>query len=59
MLLAAGLDGNAREFVPARRPSGDREQPAFLDAALPRTLRVRRPCRYTILLTLLPHGHAI
>lgn len=50
MLLAAGLDGNAREFVPARRPSGDSEQPAFLDAALPRTLRVRRPCRYTTLI---------
>ncbi|KAL3163087.1 hypothetical protein ABBQ32_009505 [Trebouxia sp. C0010 RCD-2024] len=41
-----GLDGNAREFVPARRPAGDTEEPAFLDAPLPRTLRVRRPCRY-------------
>ena len=45
MVLAAGLDGNAREFVPARRPMGDSEGPAFADAALPRTLRVRRPCR--------------
>lgn len=42
---ATGLDGNAREFVPARRPAGDSEEPAFLDAPLPRTLRVRRPCR--------------
>lgn len=45
MLLATGLDGNAREFVPARRPAGEAEEATYVDAALPRTLRVRRPCR--------------
>lgn len=45
MVLAVGLDGNAREFVPARRPGGASQGPAYVDAPLPRTLRVRRPCR--------------
>ena len=42
---ATGLDGNAREFVPARHAADANDHAAFVDG-LPRTLRVRRPCRF-------------
>ena len=44
--FATGLDGNAREFVPARHAADATDDAAFVEGALPRTLRVRRPCRF-------------
>ncbi len=46
--VAGSLDGNAREFVPARRYGScdaPGEQQSHDGGHLPRTLRVQRPCR--------------